>query len=149
MDVPHFFQSSEPSCGPTCLRMIMAALGASLDESVIAQHCGLTPLGCTAEDMSDGAKALGMNAELLPIHDDAEATAALSNQVPFLAMIDLAALSRSATLFSWHFVVALALQSDEVKYHDPADGPDRRVKLADFLTAWATAGYRGVRVWTP
>jgi hypothetical protein len=70
-------------------------------------------------------------------------------QVPFLAMIDLAALSPSATLFSWHFVVALALQSDEVKYHDPADGPDRRVKLAEFLTAWATAGYRGVRVWIP
>jgi hypothetical protein len=36
-----------------------------------------------------------------------------------------------------------------VMFHDPADGPDRRVSRDDFLAAWATAGYRGVRVWIP
>jgi len=52
-------------------------------------------------------------------------------------------------MFQWHFVVPLALAHNEVLFHDPADGPDRRVPLDDFLAAWATAGYRGVRVWTP
>jgi hypothetical protein len=52
-------------------------------------------------------------------------------------------------MFQWHFIVALGLTQGEVLFHDPADGPDRRVKLDDFLAGWATAGYRGVRVWTP
>lgn len=51
-------------------------------------------------------------------------------------------------MLQWHFVVPLCLSQDEVTFHDPADGPDRRVKLEDFMPAWATAGYRGVRVWT-
>ena len=52
-------------------------------------------------------------------------------------------------MFQWHFVVPLGLAQDEVTFHDPADGPDRQAKLDDFLAAWATAGYRGVRIWTP
>ena len=49
-------------------------------------------------------------------------------------------------MFQWHFVVPLALQQDVVTFHDPADRPDRRVPREDFLAAWTTAGYRGIRV---
>ena len=149
MAVPHFFQSSEQTCGAACLRMLFAALGASHDEATIAQHCGLTPLGCTVQDLVSGAKALGFNAGLLPVFGEPAAIAALSNETPFVAMIDLASLSGQGPMFQWHFVVALALTQDEVTFHDPADGPDRRAKLDDFLAGWATAAYRGVRVWTP
>ena len=64
-------------------------------------------------------------------------------------MIDLTGLGSHGAIFQWHFVVPLGLAQSEVIFHGPADGPDRRVKLDDFLVAWATAGYRGVRVWTP
>jgi ABC-type bacteriocin/lantibiotic exporter with double-glycine peptidase domain len=149
MAVPHFFQSNEQTCGAACLRMLLGALGASHDEGTIAQHCGLTPLGCTIQDLVTGAQALGFNAALLPVFGEPAAIAALSNETPFVAMIDLASLSGQGPMFQWHFVVPLALAQDEVTFHDPADGPDQRVKLDDFLAAWATAGYRGVRVWTP
>ncbi len=149
MVVPHFFQSSEQTCGPTCLRMVFAALGATHDEATIAQHCALTPLGCTVQDIVSGAQGMGFNAAVLSVFDEPAAIAALSNETPFVAMIDLASLSNQLPMFQWHFVVPLALVQDEVTFHDPADGPDRRVKLDDFLVAWATAGYRGVRVWTP
>jgi ABC-type bacteriocin/lantibiotic exporter with double-glycine peptidase domain len=129
--------------------MLLAALGASHDEGTIAQNCGLTPLGCTVQDLVTGAQALGFNAALLPVFGEPAAIAALSNETPFVAMIDLASLSGQGPMFQWHFVVPLALAQDEVTFHDPADGPDQRVKLDDFLAAWATAGYRGVRVWTP
>ncbi len=42
-----------------------------------------------------------------------------------------------------------AAGAGELSAHDPADGPGRRAKRDDFLAAWATAGYRGVRVWIP
>ncbi len=129
--------------------MLFAALGVRHDEATIAQHCGLTPLGCTVQDLITGAQALGQSAVLLPISGEPAAVAALSNQTPFVAMIDLASLYGQGPLCQWHFVVPLAQAQDEVLFHDPASGPDQRVKLDDFLAAWATAGYREVRVWTP
>lgn len=149
MVVPHFFQSSEQSCGAACLRMLFATFGVSHDEATIARHCGVTPLGCTVQDLVTGAQASGFNAALLPVFGASAAMAALSNETPFVAMIDLASLYGRGPMFQWHFVVPLTLAQDEVTFHDPADGPDRRVKLDDFLAAWATAGYRGVRIWTP
>ena len=101
------------------------------------------------QDLVSGAEALGFNAALLPFFGEPAAIAALSNETPFVAMIDLASLSGQGPMYQWHFVVPLGLAQDEVTFHDPADGPDRRAKRDDFLSAWATAGYRGVRVWTP
>ena len=149
MFVPHYFQFSEQTCGAACLRMLFAALGAAHDEAIIAQHCGLTPLGCTVQDLVTAAQALGFHAALLSVSGEPAARAALSSQAPFVAMIDLASLGSPGPMFQWHFVVTLALAQNEVLFHDPADGPDRRVPLDDFLAAWATAGYRGVRAWTP
>jgi ABC-type bacteriocin/lantibiotic exporter with double-glycine peptidase domain len=129
--------------------MLFAALGAAHDEATIAQRCGLTPLGCTVQDLIVGAQAFGFNAALLPVSGEPAALAALSKDTPFIAMIDLASLSNQGPMFQWHFIVPLGLAQDEVTFHDPADGPDRQAKLDDFLAAWATAGYRGVRIWTP
>ena len=128
--------------------MLLAALGSAYDEATIAQHCGTTALGCTVQDLVTGAQRLGFNAGLLPIHGEADAVQALSNDAPFVAMIDAAGLS-GGPMFQWHFVVPVASAQAEVVFHDPADGPDRRAPLDDFLAAWATAGYRGVRIWTP
>src|SRR5258708_6740997 len=92
MVVPHFFQSSEQTCGAACLRMLFAALGASHDQMTIAQHCGLTPLGCTVQCLVTGSQAMGFNAERLPVLDEPAAIAALSTETPFVAMLDLASL---------------------------------------------------------
>lgn len=149
MSVPHFYQSSEQTCGAACLRMLFAGLGMTHDEATIAQHCGITSLGCTVQDLIAGAQALGFNAAMLSVSGEPLAVAALSMETPFVAMIDLASLTNQGPMFQWHFVVPLELAQDEVTFHDPADGPDRKAKLDDFLAAWATAGYRGVRIWTP
>jgi len=129
--------------------MLFAVLGATQDEATIAQKCGLTALGCTVQDLVAGAQAFGYNAALLPVRSEADAVAALSNQAPFVAMIDLASLYNTLPMFQWHFVVPLGLAQGTVAFHDPADGPDRRVSLDDFLSGWATAGYRGMQLWTP
>jgi ABC-type bacteriocin/lantibiotic exporter with double-glycine peptidase domain len=129
--------------------MLLAGLGLAYDEATIAQKCGTTALGCTVQDMVQGARSFGLNAALLGLRDQAGAVAALSNQAPFVAMIDLAALDSSQPLFSWHFVVPLGATQGEAVFHDPVEGPDRRAKLDEFLAAWATAAYLGVRVWTP
>src|SRR5438132_13571399 len=92
MVMPHFFQSSDQTCGAACLRMLLAGLGVTCDEATIAHHCGVTALGCTINDLVTGAQGLGFNAALLAISGDPDALAALSSQTPFIAMIDLASL---------------------------------------------------------
>jgi ABC-type bacteriocin/lantibiotic exporter with double-glycine peptidase domain len=129
--------------------MLGAALGVAQDEATIARYCGTTELGCTAQDLVVGAHAMGIQAEILPVFGGPAAIEALLHQVPFIAMIDVASLYGTTPMFQWHFVVPLALQNDMILFHDPADGPDRHVPRDDFLAAWATAGYRGVRVWIP
>ena len=79
MPVPHFFQSSEQTCGAACLRMLFAALGVSHDEASIAQQCGTTALGCTVQDLVRGTQALGLSAALLSVASEPDAVAALSN----------------------------------------------------------------------
>ena len=149
MIVPHFFQSSEQTCGAACLRMLGAACDVAQDEATMARYCGTTELGCTVPDLVVGAHAMGLQAEILPVFGWREAIEALVHQVPCIAMIDVASLYGTTPMLQWHFVVPLALQNDMVLFHDPAEGPDRRVPRDDFLAAWATAGYRGVRVWIP
>lgn len=147
--VPHFYQSDEQACGPACVRMIAACLGRTLDEATIAQSCGMTTSGCTIQDLVSGCHGLGLQARLMAISSEPDALAALSNSVPFIAMIDLSSLDSSLPPIQWHFIVALELANDEVLYHDPAEGPDCRAPVDDFLGAWATAGYGGVVVWIP
>lgn len=149
MTVPHYYQSDASTCGAACLRMLFAALGVTQEEAILAQACQTMPLGCTLTDLVQGTKTLGLEADRLAIVDEAAAVAALSQRVPFVVMIDAASLDATLSLFSWHFVVALALDAGDVLYHDPADGPNRRAPLDDFLAAWATAGYGGVTVWIP
>jgi hypothetical protein len=129
--------------------MLGAALGVAQDEATVAQYCRTTVLGCTVQDLAVGAHAMGLQAEILPVFGWPGAIEALMHQVPFIAMIDVASLYSTTPMFQWHFVVPLTLHHDVVQFHDPADGPDRRVSRDDFLAAWATAGYRGVRVWIP
>jgi ABC-type bacteriocin/lantibiotic exporter with double-glycine peptidase domain len=105
MTVPHYFQSSEVNCGAACLRMLFAALGVSHNEAAIAQLCGVTPLGCTVQDLVTGAQAFGFNAALLRVSGESAAIAALSNDAPFVAMIDLASLYNQGPMLQWHFVV--------------------------------------------
>ena len=146
MRVPHFFQTSEQTCGATCLRMLGAALGVAQDEATVAQYYGTTELGCTVQDLVVGAHAMGLQAEIFPVFGRPGAIETLRQQVPFVAMIDVASLYGTAPMFQWHFVGPLALQQVVVTFHDPADRPDRRVPREDFLAAWTTVGYRGIRV---
>lgn len=62
LDVPHYLQSDDSTCGPASLRMVMAYYGLEMSEEDIAGACGHTyELGCRSEDMVCAAKSLGFN----------------------------------------------------------------------------------------
>ena len=62
LDVPHYLQSDDSTCGPASLRMVFAYYGVNLSEEDIADACNHTyELGCKSEDMACAAEALGFN----------------------------------------------------------------------------------------
>lgn len=148
MQVPHFFQSSEQTCGATCLRMSFAALAVAHDEATIAQHCGTTGAGSTVQDLATGAQSLGFNAAVLHFSGYADASAALAQIGPFVAMIDLAELT-GGPMFHWHFVVILEMTIPTWSITILPVVPIVEAQLDAFLSAWAVGGYLGVRVWIP
>jgi hypothetical protein len=88
----------------------LCCLGGGTRRGTIAQHCAPTPLGCTVQDLVAGAQAVGFGAALLRVFGEPAGIAALSNEVPFVAMIDSANLPRGGPMFQRHFVVPLGTE---------------------------------------
>ena len=60
LDVPHYLQSDDSTCGPESLRMVFAYYGKMMSEKDIAEICDHTyELGCKSEDMVCAAESLG------------------------------------------------------------------------------------------
>lgn len=65
LEVPHYIQSDDSTCGPTSLRMVLAYYGVYMSEEDLAGACGHTyELGCRSEDMVCAAESLGFDVYL-------------------------------------------------------------------------------------
>jgi len=65
LDVPHYLQSDDSTCGPASLRMVFAYYGTYMTEKDIAEVCDHTyELGCKSEDMACAAESLGFDVYL-------------------------------------------------------------------------------------
>lgn len=63
LEVPHYLQSDDSTCGPASLRMVFAYYGVTRSEEVIKEVCAHTyELGCQSEDMVCAAQVFGFNA---------------------------------------------------------------------------------------
>ena len=65
LDVPHFIQSDDSTCGPASLKMIFAYYGVDISEKEIAYACNHTyEFGCQGEDMVCAANHFGFEVYL-------------------------------------------------------------------------------------
>jgi len=65
LEVPHYLQSDDSTCGPASLRMIFAYYGKLMSEKDIAEICDHTyEMGCKSEDMACAAESLGFDVYL-------------------------------------------------------------------------------------
>lgn len=65
LDVPHYLQSDDSTCGPASLRMIFAYYDFFISEKEVATICNHTyELGCRSEDMVCAAETLGFRVYL-------------------------------------------------------------------------------------
>lgn len=87
--------------------------------------------GILTTDLAEAARRRGYIVRTLA-GGAAAAIQAIADSVPVIALIRVGA-------DRYHFVVITAWRDAEVRFHDPAVGPDRRADAARFLEQWRAA----------
>ena len=144
--VPYFRQEKDTTCGPACLRMIMAFEGMSHFEIEVEEVCETSWLGNTCEEIGEGAKKLRFEAEVVENMTIGYLTELLQHNHPIVALVSPSVLYGGLQGFG-HFVLITGLDEKNVYYHDPdlKEGMSKEISL--FFSAWEKYLYKGVKVW--
>jgi len=131
LDVPHYLQSDDSTCGPASLRMVFAYWGVSRSEEVIREVCAHTyELGCQSEDMVCAAQVFGFNAFLKNNSTISELRKYISQGIPVIV--------------DWfcgdppegHSSVVIGMSNLNVYILDPFLEEMRVVPIQDFRRCW-------------
>jgi len=63
LTVPYFKQNRTYTCGPVCLRMVLAYWGYETDEVSLSMLCGTTVFGTSGNQLVQAAQRLGFECE--------------------------------------------------------------------------------------
>jgi ABC-type bacteriocin/lantibiotic exporter with double-glycine peptidase domain len=146
--VPYFKQNRDYTCGPACLRMVLAYYGIEQDEVTLTMLCGTNVFGTSARQIVGVAQHFGPEARLTFFETLATLTAVLAEGIPVLAAIDAGEMyEREEFKHSRHMIVVLAVNATSVRCHDPIMGENVTVTLEAFERAWGAAKREVIRIW--
>ena len=115
LKIPYFKQDSWYTCGPACLRMVLAFFGLTRAEAEVLKECETTELGTTTVKISTAAYKFGLkssprkNANINDIKDE------LRKGRPVIVLIDPSYLYGGISGFG-HFIVIAGFSDEEIIY---------------------------------
>jgi ABC-type bacteriocin/lantibiotic exporter with double-glycine peptidase domain len=131
LNVPHYLQSDDSTCGPASLRMVFAYYGVELPENEIVQACKHTyELGCQGEDMVCAAEQFGFDVYLKNNSTIGEIEKLINSGVPVIV--------------DWfcgdppegHSSVVIGVSENDLYILDPYSEEMRVVSKYDFRRCW-------------
>lgn len=137
LKLPFFKQESWYTCGPACLRMVLAFFGITKTEAEIIKECDTTELGTTTVKISTAAYKLGLKSSPLKNANIDDIKIELRKGRPVIVLIDSSYLYGGISGFG-HFIVLVGFSDEEIIYHDPdvKEGKYVRSKNVTFQKAW-------------
>lgn len=132
LDVPFVAQRDE-TCGPASLAMVLGYWGdtATHDELatvlVVPGGGGVQGSRLAALAEARGFRAVAFEGDLALVEDY------MARAWPLVVALD-------AGKGRFHDVVVVGVEKDAVVVHDPALGPLRRIRLAEFTKKWGRSG---------
>jgi len=137
--VPYFKQENWYTCGPSCMRMILAYLGVKTTEKDVMNACGTTELGTTSTQISDAFVKFKVKASSIKNANIDDLKNEIKEGRPVIVLIDPSQIYGGVSGFG-HFIVIVGINDDEVKYHDPDEPHGDYIKcdFETFLQAWNT-----------
>ena len=135
--VPYFKQESWYTCGPACLRMVLAYLGIIRTEKEVTEACGTTELGTTSTQISAAFQKYGIKASSVKNANIEDFKQEINERRPVIVLIDPSHIYGGVGGFG-HFIVVVGFKDDEIVYHDPdePDGENMKCAFETFLQAW-------------
>ena len=131
---PPFYRQEEPySCVPACLRMVLAAKGFVVSESVLRDYCDCNFLGTDALKAVDALRSIGFyNSNKCTLRLPALMMELNAGCYPiaFLNLLPIDGINDP------HAMVVIAIDDDFVNVYDPLQG-ERLLPRTTFDTAWA------------
>ena len=141
LDVPHYPQADDGYCLPACIQMVLAYLGLSLTQDLLARKLDVhPPLGAPASNVarlrSDVLDVTFTSGSL----DDLRAHLARGN--PPIVFVQAGEFPHWRGHVSQHAVVVVGADEQAVHVLDPAAGAAPiPVSTGDFLLAWSELDY--------
>ncbi len=146
LKVPYFKQEKSTTCGPACIRMVVAYNGVERAETELEEICETSWLGNTCEELALGVQKLGFNVEVVENVDEEGLKDISGKGIPIIALLDPSILYGGIQGFG-HFVVITGVAEGMVYYHDP-DFDKELARDADvFFDAWSKYSHKGVKIW--
>ncbi|MCZ7401173.1 MAG: C39 family peptidase [Candidatus Methanoperedens sp.] len=135
--VPFFRQEVWYTCGPACMRMILAFLGIIKTEEEITEVCDTTELGTTPTQISQAFEILGIKASSVKNTNIEELKNEIKEGRPVIALIDPSSINGGISGFG-HFIVIVGIKDEEIEYHDPdePEGKNLKCDFEAFIRAW-------------
>lgn len=137
LKIPYFKQESWYTCGPACLRMVLAFFGIARTETEVMKECDTTELGTTTIKLSTAAYKFGLKSSPLKNAKMEYLRNELKNGRPVIVLLDPSHLYGGISGFG-HFIVIVGFSDEEIIYHDPdvTEGEYMHIDGVTFQNAW-------------
>lgn len=139
LKVTFFRQEKWYTCGPACLRMLLAYFSIDISEEELEKACGTTELGTTPTQISIGVLKFGMDGMATKNANLEDLKRSLDAGSPIIVLIDPSYIYGGIAGFG-HFIVVVGMENDKMIYHDPypdiSEGKFRRCEVEKFIKAW-------------
>jgi len=146
--VPYFKQNRYYTCGPVCLRMVLAYWGYETDEISLSMLCGTNVFGTSAKQLLNAAQQLGFKGEYRFKCQYSILSQSLRKHLPLIVAVDPNIIyQRQRHSYAKHDIVILEAKRDRIIYHDPEVGPNLSVLPAIFKDAWKQAQKEAILIW--
>jgi len=148
LSVPYYKQNRYYTCGPVCMRMVLAYWGHESDEVSLSMLCGTDIFGTSATQIANAARRLGFESEYASKYRFSALIRALRKGIPPIVAIAPDSLYlHSQRIHSKHAVVVLEIKRSSVVFHDPEIGSYRTVTPAPFKEAWLRFQNEVIFIW--
>ncbi len=148
LQVPYFKQNRYYTCGPVCLRMVLAYWNYETDEVSLSMLCNTNIFGTSANQLVQAARRLGFESECVLERPYSSLIRTLKNGIPPIVAVNATILyEQQHRFYTKHDIVLLEITPQQVAYHDPDVGQNLTVLPATFQQAWQAAQSEVILIW--
>ncbi|MCD4843602.1 MAG: C39 family peptidase [Methanosarcinales archaeon] len=138
LSVPYFEQENWYTCGPACLRMVLAFYGINQTENELITISNCTKRGTSPGQLSIAAREFNLQGVSIKNANISDIKQEINADRPVIVLIDPEYIYNRSIDNNGHFIVIVNVRDNMIVYNDPniQDGKLLYCTSEAFLNAW-------------